>query len=149
VTLNRSRAKAETLRERVEGEEDSKEERDRNKAERRKAKIKTTACDLQDQRWRVHRRTRIGMGKRRLPGPVEKPPATYAYPIIGTVPVADVDEAMVPQVLEPHWRRATAAMKKLRARIAKVLGYAAAKGYRPRGQNPAAGLRSRVLVCQP
>jgi integrase len=62
----------------------------------------------------------------------------YVYPIIGDLPVADIDQALVLRCLEPRWRKATATMKKLRARIGKVLGYAAAKGYRPKGPNPAA-----------
>jgi integrase len=64
--------------------------------------------------------------------------AAYAYPVIGQVAVADVTSEMVLQVLRPHWSTATATMKKLRARIAKVLGYAACKGYRSNGPNPAA-----------
>lgn len=62
----------------------------------------------------------------------------YAYPLIGDLSVAEVTSDLVLQVLEPHWRTKTKTMKDLRARIAKVLNYAAAKGYRPRGQNPAA-----------
>ena len=57
---------------------------------------------------------------------------------IGHLPVADIDEALVLQVLEPIWKKKTKTARDIRARIAKVLGYAAAKGYRPRGPNPAA-----------
>jgi hypothetical protein len=61
-----------------------------------------------------------------------KAPATHAYPIIGTVAVADVTDTML-RVLEPHWTTSTATMRKLRARIGRVLGYAGVKGYRPKG----------------
>lgn len=63
---------------------------------------------------------------------------TYVYPKIGQVPVADITPELVLRVLEPHWRTATCNMRKIRARIAKILGYAAAKGYRAKGVNPAA-----------
>jgi integrase len=62
----------------------------------------------------------------------------YAYPIIGDFPVSDIDEALVLQVLEPIWRVKITTAKRLRDRIARVLGFAAFKGYRPIGPNPAA-----------
>jgi integrase len=62
----------------------------------------------------------------------------YVYPKLSDVPCADVTAELVLRVLEPHWRKNTANMRKIRARIAKILGYAASKGYRPRGVNPAA-----------
>jgi hypothetical protein len=62
----------------------------------------------------------------------------FAYPLIGNLPVADVDETLVLRILEPHWKTKITTAKVLRARLAKVLGYAAARGYRPRGPNPAA-----------
>jgi len=62
----------------------------------------------------------------------------YAYPIIGNLPVTAIDEALVLQVLEPIWRVKVTTAKRLRDRIARVLGFAAFKGYRPMGPNPAA-----------
>jgi hypothetical protein len=62
----------------------------------------------------------------------------YAYPIIGDLPVTRIDEALVLQVLEPIWRVKITTAKRLRDRIARVLGFAAFKGYRPLGPNPAA-----------
>jgi integrase len=62
----------------------------------------------------------------------------YAYPLIGDLPVAEVTAELVLQVIEPYWKEKTKTMADLRARIAKVLNFAAIKGYRPKGQNPAA-----------
>jgi integrase len=62
----------------------------------------------------------------------------YAYPVIGDLPVTRIDEALVLQVLEPIWRVKITTAKRLRDRIARVLGFAAFKGYRPMGPNPAA-----------
>jgi hypothetical protein len=60
----------------------------------------------------------------------------YAYPIIGAVPVADVDQAMVMKVLDPIWPTKTETASRLRGRIEKVLDWAKARGHRS-GDNPA------------
>jgi integrase len=62
----------------------------------------------------------------------------FVYPIIGDLPVADVDRPLVVQVLRPLWETKTTTAKILRAHIAKVLGFATAEGYRPATPNPAA-----------
>jgi integrase len=62
----------------------------------------------------------------------------YAYPSIGDLPVTAIDETLILQVLEPIWRVKITTAKRLRDRIARVLGFAAFKGYRPMGPNPAA-----------
>ncbi len=63
--------------------------------------------------------------------------ATYAYPIIGDLPVASVDTGLISKVLEPHWATRTETMSRLRGRIEAVLDWAKVRGYR-RGENPAA-----------
>jgi integrase len=64
--------------------------------------------------------------------------ATYASPVIGRMDVAAVDEAAVLAVLEKIWADKRPTAMRLRGRISKVIGYAMARGYRPRGANPAA-----------
>lgn len=61
---------------------------------------------------------------------------TYAYPIMGAVPVADVDGEMVLAVLNPIWREKTETASRLRSRIELVLDSAKARGHRS-GENPA------------
>jgi integrase len=61
----------------------------------------------------------------------------YARPIIGKVSVAAVDTALVMRVLEPLWAEKPIAGEKLRAKIARVMDWAIARGYR-QGPNPAA-----------
>jgi integrase len=72
---------------------------------------------------------------------------TYAYPILGDVPVADVDTALVMKVLEqpieedegealPLWRARTETASRVRGRIERVLSSAKARGLR-QGENPA------------
>jgi integrase len=61
----------------------------------------------------------------------------YAYPIIGDVPVQDVDTAAVLRVLTPIWDSYTVTASRLRSRLEEIIGYAMHRGYRPQGDNPA------------
>ena len=61
---------------------------------------------------------------------------TYAAPVIGSLPVQDVDTALVLKVLEPIWNEKTETATRLRSRIEQVLDYATVRGYRS-GDNPA------------
>ena len=61
---------------------------------------------------------------------------TYAAPILGKLPVAQVDVGAVTRVLEPLWRSKTETASRLRGRIESVLDYATARGWRT-GDNPA------------
>lgn len=60
----------------------------------------------------------------------------YAFPIIGTLNVADVTLPHVLKILEPIWTTKTETASRLRGRIQSVLDYATARGYRT-GDNPA------------
>lgn len=62
--------------------------------------------------------------------------ATYAGPVIGELPVAEVDTAMVVKVLQPIWHTKTETAVRLRGRIEKILDWAATREYRA-GDNPA------------
>jgi len=61
---------------------------------------------------------------------------TYAHPVIGKLPVAEVTTAQVMQVLEPIWREKHETATRLRGRIEEILDWASARGYRT-GDNPA------------
>ena len=62
--------------------------------------------------------------------------ATYAYPIIGHMPVRDVGTVEVLLVLKPIWIRTPETASRLRGRIERILAYARALGLRE-GENPA------------
>ena len=62
--------------------------------------------------------------------------ATYAYPLIGGLPVQSVDTGLVLKVLEPIWTAKPETAGRLRGRIESILDYAKARGYRD-GENPA------------
>lgn len=61
---------------------------------------------------------------------------TYAYPVIGNLPVASVTIAHVLNILEPIWVTKTETASRLRGRIESVLDWAKVRGYRD-GENPA------------
>jgi hypothetical protein len=56
--------------------------------------------------------------------------------VLRSLPVADVDTAMVLKVIEPMWTTATETGVRVRARIEAVLAWATVRGYRS-GPNPA------------
>ena len=61
---------------------------------------------------------------------------TYAYPVIGSLPVALVDRNHVLKILEPIWTVRTETASRVRGRIEKILDRARAIGLRD-GENPA------------
>ncbi len=61
---------------------------------------------------------------------------TYCGPIIGALPVQDVDTGLVVKVLEPIWTAKPETASRLRGRIESVLDWARVSGYRA-GDNPA------------
>ncbi|MDE2582268.1 MAG: integrase arm-type DNA-binding domain-containing protein [Rhodospirillales bacterium] len=63
--------------------------------------------------------------------------ATYAFPTLGRMPVAEITTADVLGALKPVWNRAPETASRLRGRIEGVLSYAKALGWRE-GANPAA-----------
>jgi integrase len=62
--------------------------------------------------------------------------ATYAYPVLGKLPVAAIDTGLVLRVLEPIWHTKSETASRVRMRLERVLSWAAVHGYRP-GDNPA------------
>ena len=66
---------------------------------------------------------------------------TYAYPVLGSVPVKTISAnddgtALVMKVLEPIWYSKTETASRVRGRIEAILDWAKARGYRD-GENPA------------
>jgi integrase len=65
--------------------------------------------------------------------------AKYAFPKIGSLPVADVTTDHVLAVLQPIWRLKPETASRVRGRIEAILDAAEARGLRPEGKkNPAA-----------
>lgn len=61
---------------------------------------------------------------------------TYCGDVIGTLPVQDVDTALVLKILEPIWSAKPETASRLRGRVENVLDWAKARGHRT-GENPA------------
>jgi integrase len=61
---------------------------------------------------------------------------TYAYPVIGDLPLHLIDTALVMKVIEPIWSTKPETASRLRGRIELVLDWATVRGYR-QGDNPA------------
>lgn len=62
--------------------------------------------------------------------------SAYVFPLIGNMPVGDIDAEVIEQVLKPIWTEKNETASRLRGRIEAVLDYAKAKGWRT-GDNPA------------
>lgn len=62
--------------------------------------------------------------------------ATYAYPVIGDLPVAEVKTSHVLQIVEPMWQEKPETANRVRGRIEIILDAAKAREYRD-GENPA------------
>ena len=62
--------------------------------------------------------------------------ASYVYPVMGELAVADIGTTHVLQILEPIWQGKPETASRIRGRIESVLDAAKARGYRE-GENPA------------
>ena len=62
--------------------------------------------------------------------------ATYVYPVIGELPVADIRTRHILPILEPIWKVKPETASRVRGRIETILDAAKARGYRE-GENPA------------
>jgi integrase len=63
--------------------------------------------------------------------------AAYASPLLGPLPIAKIDTALVMKVIEPIWSVIPETASRVRSRIENILDWAIARGYRT-GPNPAA-----------
>lgn len=61
---------------------------------------------------------------------------TYAFPVIGSVPVSEIDVAMILQVLEPIWYEKPETASRVRGRIEAAIDYACVK-HQIKMDNPA------------
>jgi integrase len=61
---------------------------------------------------------------------------TYAYPVIGDLAPADIDESHLLKILQPIWKTKRETASRVRSRIENILGFATASQFR-HGDNPA------------
>jgi integrase len=60
----------------------------------------------------------------------------YANPLIGALPVAAIDTALVLKILRPIWNEKPETASRLRGRVERILSWATVQGFR-QGDNPA------------
>jgi len=62
----------------------------------------------------------------------------YAYPVIGDVPVAQIDVHMIRKIMtkDDGWAEKTETLSRVRGRIERILGWSTVLGFR-KGENPA------------
>lgn len=61
---------------------------------------------------------------------------TYVTPVFGSLPVQDIDTALIIKALKPIWTAKNASAGRIRGRIESILGWATSSGFRS-GDNPA------------
>ena len=61
---------------------------------------------------------------------------SFAFPVIGDLPVASVDTGHILEILKPLWLTKTETASRLRGRLEKILDWARVQGFR-QGENPA------------
>ncbi|SRR6266536_5873925 len=72
----------------------------------------------------------------------------FAFPVIGKLPVGQVDTPLILKILQPIWVEKTETAHRVRGRIEAVLDYATAGGFRT-GDNPAAWAILEHLLASP
>lgn len=138
ISLAKARDKADALRLKVKAGVDPIAERDREAAE---ALAAAQAAQIAGITFKAVAEAHIGAnedgwrnGKHRQQW--KNTLATYVYPVIGELPVAEVGTAHVLQILEPIWKEKPETASRVRGRIETILDAAKARGYRE-GENPA------------
>lgn len=133
-SLSEARSRATDVRKILDAGRDPISERD---AERQRVKLATakamTFKQCADAYIEVHR---AGWKNPKHVKQWESTVATYASPVIGSLPVASVDMPLVLKILEPIWTTKNETASRLRGRIEAVLDWATVRGYRS-GDNPA------------
>lgn len=74
---------------------------------------------------------------------------TYASPVIGSLPIEQVDTAHIVNILTPLWESKTETGSRLRGRLETVLEWARVAGYRNGGDNPAGWTTLKHLLPTP
>jgi integrase len=145
VTLAHAREKAAEARQQRQRGADPISARDSQRAQERLRKAQTTTFrDCAEQLIAAHE---IGWRNAKHRAQWQSTLETYAYPILGDLPVAEIDTSIVHKVLQqpvrddtgkkaPLWNVRTETASRLRGRMEAVLSWAKAQGMRA-GENPA------------
>jgi integrase len=61
----------------------------------------------------------------------------HVFPVFGDLPLSAIDTGLVLKAIEPIWVTKPVTAARVRGRIESILSWAASRGYRPAGDNPA------------
>lgn len=134
VTLSQAREKARELREKVQDGIDPIEERRASKEQLKATQASRLLFDKAAEQFLANKQSEFKSKKHAAQW--ESTLKTYASPIIGDLPVSDIDINHIIRILEPIWLTKTETAKRLRGRIESVLSWATVIGSRS-GDNPA------------
>jgi integrase len=134
ISLEKARRKAAALREQfLEGRDPLEEKRQAERAAR-VAEAKATTFEQAAQAYiRAHR---SGWKSPKSLAAWEHTLQDFAHPVLGKLPVQEIDTTLVLKVLEPLWNSRPETANRLRGRLEMVLDYARVIGQR-QGENPA------------
>jgi Arm DNA-binding domain len=137
MSLVEAQVEARVQQKKVDAKTDPLDEKKREKREREKAKPKEITFAKAAEQYATDRE--VGWSAKGYKDRWLRMLEIHAYPVIGHLPVADIDRDLVKRVLTPLWKsKNTKTGKDLRGRIAKVLGWATVEGYRSEDEpNPA------------
>ena len=138
VSLADARDKAAALRLKVKSGVDPIEERDRDAAQARAA---AQAAKIAGITFKAAAEAHIAANEDGWRNPKHRQQwtntlVTYVYPVIGDLPVAEVDTPHVLAILEPIWKTKAETASRIRGRIETILDSAKVRGNR-KGENPA------------
>src|SRR5437868_1915118 len=110
---------------------------ERRKAKQRAEKLeKAMAITFRDAAARFIAANRAGWKNEKHGGQWEATLKTYAYPVIGDLPVQSVTTALVMKILDPIWSTKTETASRTRGRIESIISAAKSRGEFV-GENPA------------
>lgn len=134
VSLAEAREKASELRKMLLDGKDPLDERNRKRAEAKAAIASMITFDEAAERCIADKRP--GWKNPKHTEQWVSTLGTYASPILGKLPVNDIDLALVRKVLDPIWTTKNETASRVRQRLESVLAWATVSGYRT-GDNPA------------
>ena len=137
VSLAKARLLASELKQQIRDGFDPVVERERKERERKTAQSKNitfqeVAKQFIDKKTKEFKETSRAKQRQRLENSLNR----YAYPIIGKLPVSEVERDNVLRIIEPIWDTKTATAERLRNNLERILDLAEVKGLRS-GSNPA------------
>ena len=137
VSLKAARAKAREYHDQIrEGHNPVLERDERKAALRAEAARQIITFDEAARQWLKVKRAELSNAKHAAQ--IGSQLSTYASPVLGRMPVADIELSHILQVLEPHWAAKSESMSRLCGRLREILDWAAVRGHRdPNAPNPA------------